>query len=408
MGQGPVTPLTCGHVPSGGMTRGRSGRRRFDEFLSTRRFSEIDGLRAIAITFVLAGHMVDDPVLEQFHGIGVPLFLVNSGFLITMLLLREERRNGRIDLRGFYIRRAFRLLPVYYLALAAFSLMVAAGLAQNAGNWGQRLLFFLTFNNEFASGATFSHTWTLAVQEKFYIVWPLLTFAAVSARRIRLWGTPALVMLLLGVWAVAPGNYSRLYIPLLIGCALALAAHTPRGFGAVSQLGRPTVFAVALALAVAVHVWLSTQDRVSVPFSLAAGLLVPGLVFGHERLRRLVGCRPLSFVGLRTYSIYLFHPVVISVVDLALPVRAGSPWWSLLRFLLVLAGSIAGAAISYRFIERPANQFGHRLTKDRTPIGAVPAASGGTDGRDGAVGPAVLERPVVDVQDSATRGVAGR
>jgi peptidoglycan/LPS O-acetylase OafA/YrhL len=317
-----------------------------------------------------------DVLWRGFEGLGVPIFLVNSGFLITMLLLREERRDDRIDLRGFYVRRAFRLLPVYFLALALYTLLVTLGFADNPGDWSQRIWLFLTVNNEFAGHATFGHTWTLAVQEKFYIVWPLLAFAIPLTRRWRLQGTPALALLLIGVWVVAPSSYSSMYIPLLIGCTVALAMDRRVGFEVLRWLGHPTVFVALLILAAAVHILDESDGQPSIPFSLMVGLLLPGLVCGPAWLTRLVASRPLAYIGIRTYSIYLFHPIALSAVDQFMP--AGDvPLVLLFRYAAVAIASLVGSAVLYRWIELPANGWGHRLAGSRTEAGTVPAARPG-------------------------------
>lgn len=339
----------------------------FQEFLDTRRFREIDGLRGIAIVFVIASHL-QGPVWEHVEGIGVPLFLVNSGFLITMLLVREERRDGAVEVGGFFIRRALRLLPLYFLALILFTVLVQAGLAENPGDWWHRMILFLTFANEFGGHATFGHTWTLAVQEKFYIVWPLLAFAFAPTRRIRAWLAPGLAVVLIGVWFLYPQSHSTAYIPLLLGCSVALVMHRPAGFRVVSWLGHPAVFVGILAAVAGVQAVDNTVGSPSVLMSLMLALLVPGLVLGPQLLRRAVAGRALRYVGVRTYSIYLFHPLAISAIDLVLPGTDGVAV-SLARLVFVFVSSLAFAAVTFRWVESPLNQWGHRLAARRAGRG---------------------------------------
>ena len=110
-----------------------------------------------------------------------------SGFLITTLLLREEERAGRASLWRFYTRRVFRIFPLYFFALAVFSALVLLfRLGNDPDAFAERLPLLATYNGEFAGSGTFSHSWSLGIEEKFYLVWPLLAFGCLAIRRRRL------------------------------------------------------------------------------------------------------------------------------------------------------------------------------------------------------------------------------
>lgn len=335
----------------------------YHQFAASKHIGEIDGLRAVAILFVLAGHM-HDPMWGNVAGTGVPIFFVNSGFLITLLLIREQSRNGGIDWRGFYVRRAFRLLPVYFFAVALFTVLVLAGLAERPGDWGSRLIYFLTFQNEFVPGATFGHTWTLAVQEKFYIAWPLLAFALLSPllERTRFWMAGVLAAGLTVGWILFPANYSVMFLPLILGCVIALAMSTPRGFRITSFLSRPVVFTALLGLAVLVKFFDQTPGKVSIPFAFAIALLMPGLVAGPQWASRFLTLRPLVFVGTIAYSVYLLHPLVLSAVDLVVARGQFNVALEITRYLGVVAGSLVFASVTYRFIEKPGVALGRKIS----------------------------------------------
>lgn len=336
-----------------------------DDYRGTSRFGQIDGIRGLAIIFVVAGHTLGG----HFYGVGVPIFFVTSGFLITTLLLREERRRGSIDIRGFYIRRAYRLLPVYLVSLVVFSALVAAGLAENPGDWDRRLVYFLTLQNEFAGAGTFGHTWTLAVQEKFYVIWPLAAFTVAFLVRRRTWLTVFTAVALLVLWAWRPEAYPTVYLPLVLGCGLALLLDTPAGLTAARHLARPTVFASLALGTVVVHLIDRTGGAVSIPFSLGVAALFPGLLLGPAPLRAALGIGALSFVGVRAYSVYLLHPLVISAFDYIVPTHQPHAWFQVLRFLTVVLGSVALAALSYRAVEKPLAERGRQLTRGQRPHG---------------------------------------
>ena len=346
----------------------------YDDFKAKRRFREIDGLRGLAIVFVLIGHM-HDQIWEPFVHTGVPLFFVNSGFLITLLLVREAERRGSIDWSGFYIKRAWRLIPVYLFALALFSVLVVAGLAENSGSWWHRMVYFLTMNNEFAAGATFGHTWTLAVQEKFYIVWPLIGFAVLAPAFVtaRYWATTTIAAILIAAWAVWPENYFSMYIPLMLGCVLALAFTHRRSFRYLSVLAHPVAALAILAIAVAIKLGVDTDAKVPVLFCLDLPLLFPALLLNAGRMSRAFTSRLITFIGVRAYSIYLLHPLVLSAVDLVIPDGQDALLPQLVRLALVVSGSVAFATVTYRFLEKPTLEYGQKVAARRQERGVAAA-----------------------------------
>jgi peptidoglycan/LPS O-acetylase OafA/YrhL len=158
------------------------------EFLDMRRFDALDGLRAIAAVIVVFFHVGGPSVAFISGWIGVHIFFVVSGFLITTLMLREHDRTGRISLRNFYLRRIFRIMPLYYLALA---LAVASAYHQGRP-WlllRGHLPEYLTFMNEYHLNVStpFVHSWTLGIEQKFYLLWPLaLVLAGLLTNRLRI------------------------------------------------------------------------------------------------------------------------------------------------------------------------------------------------------------------------------
>lgn len=169
-------------------------------YLACSRFSSLDGLRAVSITAVIWAHTGSrEGILGQgFHG--VDLFFAISGFLITTLLLREHSARGRIDLRAFYIRRALRIFPLYYAALAVYALVWF--LRYRGSPVGDRFVSqlpaFATYTTNWfvhlvpGEGVLFFHSWSLATEEQFYLLWPPALLPLLSLRRGLLLATLAL------------------------------------------------------------------------------------------------------------------------------------------------------------------------------------------------------------------------
>lgn len=364
------------------------------QFVRLGRMGEIDGLRGVAILFVLAGHS-GDVIWDRIHGTGVPIFFVNSGFLITLLLLKELSKRGRVDITGFYVRRALRLLPVYFLALFAYTALVLFGLGDNPGNWWERFVLFVTFQNEFATAGTFGHTWTLAMQEKFYFAWPLIGFALVSPlfQRARLWLAAGAVAVLTGAWVVWPHNYTVPFIPLMVGCVVAILMFDRRGFILLSAFARPVVFVVVFVAAVLLKASFGHLPDISVPFSYLVAMLVPMLLVGPAWAGRVVRWRPLAAIGVWAYSIYLLHPIVFSAVNLVFPHGQGSVGLQLVRYGILVTSSCIVGFVSYRLLERPCIELGAKYSRRRAGLRASSTEAASHPGRAAVAAPMEHRRP---------------
>ncbi|MCP3910376.1 MAG: acyltransferase [Actinomycetia bacterium] len=157
----------------------------YERFRATRHFGSLDALRALAIIAVVwhhtGGHDTTLPIIGQRGYLGVELFFVISGFLITTLLLREEADHGTVSLRNFYARRSLRVFPLYYAVLAIYSLLVLVAEADQAaqGEFFSNLPVFMTYTGNWfidpdSSRIIFAFSWSLAAEEQFYLVWPLI------------------------------------------------------------------------------------------------------------------------------------------------------------------------------------------------------------------------------------------
>lgn len=354
--------------------------REFDSFRAARRFPGLDGLRALSILLVLTSHM-HDPVWSFFAGgFGVTIFFGISGFLITTLLLREEDRHGRVSLKNFYIRRVFRILPLYFLALAlTFVLVVGLGLGEGGSNFLDRLPLLVTFNGEFAGSGTFSHSWSLGIEEKFYILWPLLAFGFMPIRR-RLGVVLAVAAPAAAVMSYVPWTgYVGIYFPILAGCALAVAMHSRRTFDFAYVLSGRWVGMLAFVAMIAMlglNRYVPFQDQSNyahVMFAVFALLAMPGVLIGQGWQRRLLSLRPVVYYGNLAYAIYLFHPFVGDVIDRVIPAGQESLTLSGVRFAAMVVISFAVAWVLRVIVEQPMIRLGRRLTSPTPRPGQVEA-----------------------------------
>jgi peptidoglycan/LPS O-acetylase OafA/YrhL len=292
----------------------------------------LDGLRGLAIVAVIAFHAFDAP-LGGFYG--VDLFFVLSGFLITTLLLEEHDRVGGISLRDFYRRRAYRLLPGLFAVLATYAaLMVAAptALSQVAAGGLYAANFVIASGSHFLDGTPFVPYWSLAEEEQFYLLWPLVLVLLLQ-RRVResrvAWALALLVIALVAYrsgLALAGASATRLYYApdthadgLVLGCLFALLRR--RGL-------RIPELAGWLGLAVLLVAFALPSLTGGFAFGLApvsiAAALVTGAVLEQGRLSRCFSLRPLVWLGLISYSLYLWHFFCLELFDwraqFALPV----------------------------------------------------------------------------------------
>ena len=367
----------------------------------------LDGLRAIAVLLVIVYHFW--PTVLPGGMIGVDIFFVISGFLITSLLLREGALNGRIALGSFWIRRARRLLPaiaLMILVLGPVSLIVGGDIQVNLG---RQLLGAATFssnwisifagNDYFAqtSPELFTNFWSLAVEEQFYVLWPLLIVASglLLGRR---WRRFSAVMVLGIVASLGAATFllmngapvSRIYYGtdthlygLLLGALLAFARpwslYPPIGKKALYRVAQP--FGLVAFIRVMVS-WLSLFALVpyavlvpesapgAIPWGLfGASLLALGVIQGmlpdmlagaSEALRRLLNFAPLRWVGERSYGLYLWHWPLAVVMHYVLGADR-SP----LVNVGVLVATFAIAEMSYRWVETPIRRYGFRGSANR-------------------------------------------
>lgn len=348
----------------------------------SRRLTGLDGLRAIAVLAVIAYHFLP----QTFTGgyLGVDVFFVISGFLITTLLLRERTRTGRISVRKFWLRRARRLLPALALVVTICGAAAAliggdvlirlgsqiVGAATFSSNW-----LYIVQGTSYFDGTSpdlFRNLWSLAVEEQFYLIWPgLFLLLMLVPRR---WARIVIPALLAVASAVAmavlftpPGDATRVYygtdthsFGLALGAALALLLYDRMPARWLSRtlalLGAIAAGAlVALALALPADSPFVTRGGLALVAALTA-LAIAGAVNAGSWLGQGLDVAPLRWIGERSYGLYLWHWPVLVLLVAALPLDA--PGWVAPTTALVV--TVAAAWASYRWVELPVRRLGFR------------------------------------------------
>ena len=382
-------PSPPGHGPAE-PRRGRTPRGPQDLRPRPGHIPGLDGLRGLAIVAVLTYHFTPSVLPGGF--LGVDVFFVVSGFLITTLLLRELHERGRLDLRGFWLRRARRLLPALVVVV-----VVSVAAARLIGGdllvaMGRQTLGALTFSTnwlEIAAGASyfsatapllFVNFWSLAVEEQFYLLWPfglVLTVALARSTRTRLGVVLGLALASATAMAVIyePGqDASRVYygtdthaFSLMFGTALALAWAGPeRAWLHTAWWRRWRGLSVAAAFAVLLLLMFTMSDLSSWTFrggivlgAAATAVLIAGLLEQGGPWRSLMELRPLTWLGRRCYGIYLWHWPVLMMALALFPVAPGTPASTVLLTSALLV-TVALAALSFTWVETPIRRRGFR------------------------------------------------
>ncbi|MGW3893001.1 acyltransferase family protein [Micromonospora chokoriensis] len=376
---------------------------RYDEFQAMRRFPALDGLRAVAAIMVFAFHY-GGPSWKWLTGwIGVHLFFVLSGFLITTLLLREEHRYGKVSLRAFYLRRFFRIMPVYLLVL-----FLTWGLARLNGTADavERLMayYLLLLNDFMPADAPYLHSWTIGIEQKFYLFWPAIAFVLVTAAfRRRLALTAGLILLLI---AMIPPDIAWLswpihYVAILLGCLVAVVMHHPRGFAVFRPLTHPVTATAVIVLFAAFHCTVQYwpvrfgQEALIGTYAAAAAVLLPALL-SRSVLASGLGLRPLVFVGERSYSMYLIQSIAARAAIGLLPALGGH---STGLFLGAVVVALIAADVLYRWVELPMIELGRRLAARVTR--RAPRGGDDTTPSPPATGNVQIPRPRAVLADTA-------
>lgn len=341
------------------------------EGLGASYYPALDGLRAFSVLFVIFEHVLGPKgPLEHLHGwLGVDIFFVLSGFLITTLLVREETQTGSVSLGNFYILRAFRILPVYFLVLGFY--VLGSLPASQALKWAQLragMPYFLTLNNDLAFelipqrvGAMFGLSWSLGVEEKFYLLWPALLFLVCRSRNGRLL---SVIGFYAGVAALLLFSFkeSRAFHGLLVGCILAFLL-SGAALPAIRRVAARIPEAAILLLTVVgfalvdLNIWFVFLFAWIVAALIAYVLVRPGFI------GRFLEAPALVWLGKRSYVMYLTSGFALNAVLHVVEPR--QPWLSVVVALLAFFVAAAIAEVIHRAVEEPMRQAGKNAIRRR-------------------------------------------
>jgi peptidoglycan/LPS O-acetylase OafA/YrhL len=355
------------------------------------RIPSLDGLRALSIALVLCAHLSGTAGSPHLPGhlmagaavLGVRVFFVISGFLITSLLLAEIARTGTVSVRHFYLRRTLRIFPPFYVYVAAIAIAGALG-------WVALrdfdILAAVTYTTNYHHDRSWylGHAWSLAVEEQFYLLWPFLIKYLGVRRGARvalatIIAAPLLrTALLIGAPSFRPGigeTFPTVADAIATGCLLACIRGrldaSPRLLAFLSGPAFWVVPAVAVACAFvpsakADALLGQTITNLGIAIAIERFVRFPTTAFA-----RVLNARPIVFVGVLSYSLYLWQQPFLN--------RHTPIWLTAFPVNIVLA--FAAALVSYTLVERPALRLRARIEAWwRAPRTAAPAISPPPDG----------------------------
>lgn len=361
------------------------------------RIAALDGLRAFAVVAVVVYHLdlsIGSWRLARGGFIGVDLFFVLSGYLIGSLLVQEVRTTGQVRLLAFWTRRFRRLLPASLTMMAGVLLWgVVVGWQRDIGGdviaslfWFQNWHLIATgqsYVEQFEAASPLRHFWSLSIEEQWYLVLPVAAFAcrtALRRRRVLVAGVLGGAAILSAVWmavlSASPVSLWRLYygtdtrlFGLLIGCALAVL---PVASNDMAERRKPWMAVLAAGLAVWGALAFVVTEQSTMMYRggfLIVSLLSGAAVVGAAKSRvRWFDSRPVQWLGLRSYGIYLWHwPVIVALT----PDRTGLD--GALLALARLAVTAVLVELSYRLIEQPVLHRGGQVWRPRLvlPVGVL-------------------------------------
>lgn len=334
------------------------------QYLVTSRYSSLDGIRALSIMMVLCGHVYaqspQSPAIIRNLVVGVDIFFVLSGYLITTLILKEYRLTTTFSFRQFIFRRLLRILPAYYLLL--FLVCSAALLAGSDVEWTQPLLDELPWHATFLSNLVVSKTvleitWSLSTEEQFYLIWPMIFY--LYRRKVAL--ITLLLFTFINIGFLVSGAYvffniqeyhlaQTTFFPLCSGCILAFALDHPSTFNYLRNGLKNKFCTAALLGMIAVLLICGAKEWggfIRVGYNLLVSALIAACIIEPQHsLSAILNSAFFSRVGKISYGIYLFHGIAINTFRPLL--------WPLDAVLIMSAGSsMLFAELCYRCVESP-------------------------------------------------------
>ncbi len=356
----------------------------------------LDGMRAIAVLIVMVAHFGLSHIIPG--GFGVTVFFFISGFLITRLLLAESEKDGRIGLKNFYIRRFLRLLPALYFMLLVTYFGLAflgarPGMPETIAAATYTMNYYdlwLTFNNQPQVGP-WGHLWSLAVEEHFYLLYPLVLILFGTNLKGALRASMAICGLVLAWRLIAfyglnfPGKYNYAasdarFDSIVYGCVLSLMMHLKPDGNLLKRITGFVPFAGAIATLLVCFLIRDEGFRQTVRYSLqglALFVVFRNLYFWSTLnfAARILEWKPLALTGKISYGLYLWHIPIALVLDQYSPVEYGG--LSYMAIAMVLTYAISW--FSFQYVEKPVvslrRKFGSHIVKppsDPSPVKSDP------------------------------------
>jgi len=354
---------------------------------------DIEGLRAIAVGLVILLHAYHEPFTGGF--VGVDVFFVISGFLITSLLLKEQKRAGRISISGFYARRVRRILPAATLVVvitlfATYHWLgfITGNLVANDAKWtaifAANIHFGVVGTDYFGAQlppSPLQHMWSLGVEEQFYLVWPgvflvLVLLARGAQHRKALAAALSAIIAVSLCWSViqtAVNQTWAYFSPLTRAWELALGALVAvlaPFIARTSMAWMPHAAAFAGLTGIALAAVLFTSDTrypgvaATLPVVGSALLIAAGCANERTIVGRALSVRPMQWFGARSYSLYLWHwPLLI------IPAQYATTELSALETTGWVLLTVVASAITYRLVENPVRRS--KLLARRTHLTLV-------------------------------------
>jgi peptidoglycan/LPS O-acetylase OafA/YrhL len=342
---------------------------RHEDYLATSHRSAFDGLRGLGFLLVITAHIPSVPLFGFLQGwTAVWIFLTMSGYLVTMLMMREEKRIGRVAFGPFLVRRFFRIVPSYWVAILIYWLACYAlpPLRDDYATFMARLPSYLAFVPEYADTdgfSIFTHSWTVGVELKFYLLFPPVVFLMTKNTNLRI----AAIAIAAALFTAQGSFLAEAYCAVLFGAMLAFALERPRGYAFVAKLTRvPAV--VPVALVVGLFALLRYSEQFTALAAVATYLLAYTIV-QEAAVSRVLTWRPLAYLGQRSYGAYLLHFLALRIGYMVFGNDSATA--GLLAACVCVVLTVPAAELLYRTIERPGTNYGRQLLS-RTKFVAVP------------------------------------
>lgn len=326
-------------------------------FMSNNRFDSLDGLRAISIFAVIWHHTAPNwvsPIFRYIGSFGVSLFFAISGFLITTLLLRERERNGKIDLKAFYIRRALRVFPLYFGVLMLYVILVFI-FEHNTevGNaFFNNLKYFATYTSNFfvtlEERVIFYFSWSLATEEQYYLIWPSLLILTGTLLRASFLLMATITLCVLGL-LLNSSFFSSIPFSIIFGSLIAIALHVKTSFEKLYRI-IGNRWSVLILLLILVLVFSLNPIPVFLVHLTLAFILASTVINENHALANLLKLKPIVYIGSISYGMYMLHMLSKNIVSKVLG-TLNFPSDDVMVFFITCLLAIMLASISFKYYE---------------------------------------------------------